>query len=479
MLSTPVTREHFYWLCKAICTRVWKRTINHTSSPVRWPNAVHLITIDETDKENKKLPCLAVSMLWSDSETDSAVRASIQTTIEATRNFRKSYDQHLIFVSSRYPSIFSPSSPATLKDTTTAQILAWSEIEGILTGQRELLKSYVAAGMKLEPRWFRDLPPTEIDRKALPPHRPYRKKLPRSFDAVSTAPFSLSTLARFEHLVAAQYSSEMRATLISARNHEPTGYAIAAKWHDKNDPVPYVDLWLLTPREEDTFKLSGLSRDNLVDVDALDIFTLGWVRYLCTENVKRELAREIHSNYEENVKGRFNNHNNARVARLRVRFVFNDVQDGTQLQSHFPSEFPTIVLSWDDLFPGENRDDCFALADVERTDEYLIVKHWKFIYGLEIEHQYKIALNRISSSIAHGIESKRAYDSSIPHTHEVRIDEVLTFSRLEESDKRPRRDYGQRALPRSVQCLKCKSPFMTFAPFAEKLCAKCDSPATS
>lgn len=122
VLNRPVTREHFYWLCKAICTRVWKRTINHTSSPVRWPNAVHLITIDETDEENKKLPCLAVSMLWSDSETDSEVRASIQTTIEASQRFQKPYDQHLIFVSSRYPSIFSPSSPATLTGADRPQV---------------------------------------------------------------------------------------------------------------------------------------------------------------------------------------------------------------------------------------------------------------------------------------------------------------------------------------------------------------------
>lgn len=414
-------------------------------------------------------------MLWSDTDTDSEVGKSIEATIESAAKFKGSFDQHVVFVSKRYPSLSTLYRGEMTQTSQKIQIVDWSEIEGMISGKRELLKSYVAAGVKIQPRWFRGLPPLGTDRRELP-FRPSKKKLPRDGEPLPSKLFSFNTLARFEHLVKEQYASHTSPTLIAARNHEPRGYAIAAKWFDGADPVPYVDLWLLTKEEEDTAGLSGLSPDKFVNSNGLDYFSLSWIRYVCAEKVKRELAREIHTNYDTNVAGRGFHSYDVRIASLRVRFIFFDTQASCSLDSVFPSKFPTVDLSWDELFPGEHRDDCIVLSDTARSDTLLIVKHWKFLYGLEIEHQYKINLNRISPLLARDIEDRQFYHSSIPHTHEVKIDNVKTFSRLEDRSRNLRNELTGSSHLESKQCVACKSVFLKFANSHEQHCAKCTLP---
>ena len=200
---------------------------------------------------------------------------------------------------------------------------------------------------------------------------------------------------------------------------------------------------------------------------------MAWIRYASAENIKRELTRELHTNFEENFVGRGGHLNLVRQASLQVKFILFDSQKNLSIQSCFPTQFPTVSLSWHDLFPGENPDDCHALAEVERTDVHLVVKHWKFVYGLEIEHQYKISLNRVSPSLARDIKATRGYDSSIPHTHEVKIEGVQTFSRPNHVDRNRRGDSNHASSLESTGCLGCESVFLKRLGSTEKCCAKC------
>ena len=474
MLSPPVSQEHFFWLCKAICYRVWKRNIAHKSNAVVRPNDIHLITTDVVNDQHEQLPRLAVTMLWMDTHTASEARDSIGVTIKSAQGLRNSFDRHVIFMPRQFVGELAPNWEPSPNISTKVQILTWHKIEAIVLPHRSLLLSYVAAGVKIEPRSFSLSPQREETRAELPPHRPYRIKRPRPSEPTRDKFFSFTTLASFERLVAAQYPNAKKVRLISAKNHESRGYAIAAIWSCGLDPAPLIDLWLLTAREEDTQKLLGLSPGNVVNENSLDFFSLQWIRYACAEKIKRELAREIHTSYKENIPESGDRHCHIRLASLRVKFIFFDTQNELPLHSLFPSKFPTVVLSWDVLFPGENRDDFYILADVERTITQLIVKQWKFVHGIEIEHEYRIALNRISETLASYIQKLRSFDGTIPHTHEVRIDSVQTFCRLKDADVNRGKKLSRATSLESFQCIDCESTFLRLLRTHEKRCAKCD-----
>jgi hypothetical protein len=229
-------------------------------------------------------------MLWLEGSTESEARDAVQLTLRAAQNYREPFDRHVILIAKR--CFDTPTSKQQLGTQTSVslQLLTWSDLEKLAILNRHLLKSYVAPGVKIAPHHFQPVPPIEPTRRELPPHRPYGYKRPRSFDPpIARNPgshehFSFNTFVRFEHLVAAQYSKQSQVRLVTAKNHEPRGYAIGAVWSEECDPVNRIDLWLLTDRVEDAEKLAGLSPDAFVTSEALDFFL--WVG--CATYAKKE-----------------------------------------------------------------------------------------------------------------------------------------------------------------------------------------------
>ena len=484
MLSPPVSREHFFWLCKAICRKSWNLSFQSVSNPHQRPFAVHYLAIGEKDEAVK-----ATNFLWIE-DRFAKVDGLIEKVINVSHDCKSKFSHLTIFTSASrhqfecdlpWPTVhFNPVS----NDTIFIKLLDWDELSTQLKKHKELLRTYIQAGLKENPSGFIFLPdPTTRAVLDWIPRRLRKKKnmisrLSDEYHLRSSSAFSEHVTARFEQKIEAQYIKS-NSHFISVKNVEQMGHCVCIHYETSknasNKKRTQIDLWVLTNEASDVAPLLDKKLNHVFCPDILNFETLFWIQYVSGDKLKRKFARILHKDADvrqrdpRSVVDREKEHNV-----VFVHFATTEAASEDSEQLGFRTTFPPIAMMWEDLFPNDTRDDCHILAAIRKTSTHLFVEQIKFLYGLEICHVYGFSLNRISPAIAYSIQTKRTFSPAIPHGHIVTVDGSETYRR---GDGEPR-SYTEQDHHKNVlierKCKFCGHIFFDFTSRAAKACAKCD-----